>query len=105
MKIVSTAIVIIAVQVLIILSGKALAHGNHDHDFMPSAQASDRVVVTKQGLAAIGLRLGSPFTGALESSLKLQGTVRAAEDKSFDINPPVSGMVHTVLVKRGIQSL
>lgn len=59
------------------------------------------VVVNEQGQRALGLEVGPPRYSFLKDTLSATGEVQAAETQSFDVNPPVSGVVQTVYAKQG----
>jgi membrane fusion protein, heavy metal efflux system len=80
----------------------ALAHEGHDDAFSQQGGASVKtVVVTPEGQQAIGLQTLQVRSGSVEQTLRLNGRVEAADNRAYDINPPVSGVVKEVFVKQG----
>lgn len=59
------------------------------------------VTASEQGQRALGLRVGNPKLSYLKDTLSATGEAQAAETQSFDVNPPVSGVVQTVSAKQG----
>ncbi|MCC7528957.1 MAG: efflux RND transporter periplasmic adaptor subunit [Candidatus Melainabacteria bacterium] len=72
---------------------EAFAGGDHD--------APETVTANEQGQRALGLEVGPPRYSFLKDTLSATGEVQAAETQSFDVNPPVSGVVQAVYAKQG----
>lgn len=75
--------------------GENEAFAGADHD-EPQA-----VTANEQGQRALGLEVGAPRYSFLKDTLSATGEVQAAETQSFDVNPPVSGVVQAVYAKQG----
>ncbi len=61
----------------------------------------EAVTANQQGQRALGLEVGAPRYSFLKDTLSATGEVQAAETQSFDVNPPVSGVVQSVYAKQG----
>lgn len=61
----------------------------------------ENVTANEQGQRALGLEVGPPQYSFLKNTLSATGEVQAAETQSFDVNPPVSGVVQAVYAKQG----
>lgn len=82
----------------------SLAHEGENEAFATKGGHSDApqaVIVNQQGQHALGLETGTPRLSFLKDTLSATGEAQAAETQSFDVNPPVSGVVQSVYAKQG----
>lgn len=91
----------------------APAHEGHENSFVDteacgepessaeSEEHSRPMLVFSAGADASRLQVGKAKKGLLNNTLTLPGRVKAAEDRAFDINLPVKGVVKEVLVQLG----
>ncbi len=75
--------------------GENEAFAGSDHD------GPQTVTANEQGQRALGLEVGPPRFSFLKDTLSATGEAQAAETQSFDVNPPVSGVVQSVFAKQG----
>lgn len=82
----------------------SLAHEGENEAFAGNNRGDDApqtVKANEQGQRALGLEVGAPKYSALKEMLSATGEVKAAETQSFEVNPPVSGVVQSVSAKQG----
>jgi cobalt-zinc-cadmium efflux system membrane fusion protein len=92
------AMIGLAISMVLWQSGSA--HEGHDTAFgAPAHQNAGTIVVSPEGQESIGLKAEHGKTGSLSNSLHLTGRVEPSQDRSFDVNSPVGGVVKQVLVK------
>lgn len=100
-----TALVfVVAPLFFLITTPGVFAHEGENEAFAAKDRDVDKpetVKANEQGQRALGLEVGPPKFSALKEILSATGEVKAAETQSFDVNPPVSGVVQTVFAKQG----
>jgi multidrug efflux pump subunit AcrA (membrane-fusion protein) len=81
---------------------RSWSHEGHDHNFLRKPGDPTKVIISQEGQSEIGLKTESAHRGDLSITLKpLLGRIEAAEDKNFDVNAPISGVVKEVRVVQG----
>lgn len=79
-----------------------LAHEGDNEAFAGGGNdGPETVSANVQGQRALGLEVGPPRFSFLKDTLSATGEAQAAETQSFDVNPPVSGVVQSVYAKQG----
>ncbi len=103
LQIIHLLFVPISVVVLALMSPFCVvAHEGENEAFAGSDHAGpETVTASQQGQRALGLEVGPPRFAFLKDTLSSTGEVQAAETQSFDVNPPVSGVVQNVYAKQG----
>lgn len=100
-----TAIIFVAAALILSASPfAAFAHEGENEAFAGQDNDADKpetVKANEQGQRALGLEVGPAKFSFLKETLSATGEVKAAETQSFDVNPPVSGVVQTVSAKQG----
>lgn len=95
------------VCLLLLLSFSAfptLAHEGHNEAFgggETTVTTAQKILVTPEGQSAIGIKTQTVKPGALAKTLQATGTVQPSENRAYDVNPQVSGIVQAVSVKQG----
>lgn len=99
--VVLTFILQLAVAVAAWQSG--FAHEGHNDAFADNAGASSlsKVYVEPEGQRAIGIETTATQSGSLTNVLRATGNVVAAENRAYDVNPQVGGIVNDVFAKQG----
>lgn len=80
------------------------AHEGHDKAFVKNdsiVSTTQRITVPPEGQASMSIESQPVKLGSVNQVLKVTGNVQAAENRSFDINPTVSGVVKSVFAKQG----
>lgn len=80
-----------------------LAHEGHNEAFSGSSVETkvERVTVKPEGQKSIGLQTKKVHPGSIDLVITATGRVEAAENRSYDVNPSVNGIVTQVYVKQG----
>lgn len=102
MKVMRVLLLGIALAMLAPPMPRSFSHEGHDHGFMRRALDPGKVVLSTEAQKEIGLKTQPVRRGSMNITLKLlAGHVEAAQDRTFDINPPVSGVVKEVRAMQG----
>lgn len=93
--------------VLYLLLNPAFAHEGHNEAFVSkkeqTAKADQKIVVNEEGQEAIGIKTQTVEKNKLKQLFQTTGQVQAADNRAFDVNPPMSGRVNQVYAKQGDQ--
>ena len=95
-------VLIAAAFICVTLPFSVYAHEGENEAFAGGDKDKPQTVTAnEQGQRALGLQVGPPRFSFLKDTLSATGEVQAAETQSFDVNPPVSGVVQSVYAKQG----
>lgn len=94
---------ILLLLVLFLFAPHANAHGDDNEAFSSGGKsgAPSAVFVNEENRKALSLATARVERHIISDTLKATGEVQAAETQSFDVNPPVSGLVKAVNAKQG----
>jgi cobalt-zinc-cadmium efflux system membrane fusion protein len=81
----------------------AFAHAHEMESSFTPQSAPRPLKLDEESVRAAGIKLAVVATGELSPVLKASGEAQADQTKAFKVNPPVSGVVQSVLVKQGDQ--
>lgn len=85
-------------------TGAAFAHEGHNDAFSgdsATVNMTKKLFVEPEGQKAIGLETMVAANGSLSNVISATGKVQAAENRAYDVNPQVSGIVTRVDAKQG----
>lgn len=87
------------------IASPVIAHEGHNEAFgggeSTVTTSTQKIQVSKEGQQAIGVKTITVAPGALNRVLQATGKVQAAENRAYDINPQVSGIVSAIYAKQG----
>lgn len=89
---------------IILLELPVTAHEGHDKAFVKNdsiVSTTQRITVPPEGQASMSIESQPVKLGSVNQILQVTGNVQAAENRSFDITPTVSGVVKSVYAKQG----